>query len=124
MTEGTSRLEREADGAVVAARVELARTFGKRFLGLMGRAGLAPGAALWLEPESSIHMMFMRFRIDAVFLDAQGVVLKVVKGLRPWIGVAACSGSTAIVELAAGEADRAGLAAGDRLRLRAASGAG
>ncbi len=36
----------------------------------MGRRTLAPGEGLWLPTDASIHMLFMRFAIDAVFLAA------------------------------------------------------
>ena len=112
-----TRLVRERDGAVVAARVELARTFGARFVGLMGRASLDAGAALWLEPCSSIQMMFMRFAIDVVFVDASGRVLKVASRVRPWIGTASAWGARAAIELEAGAAERNGIAPGDVLKL-------
>ena len=81
-------------GTVVADRVDQARSFGERFRGLMGRPSLADGEGLYL-PETSIHMMFMRFPIDAVFvgrpeggLDAGArSVLSVHRGLRPWTGL-------------------------------------
>jgi hypothetical protein len=61
-------------------------------------------------------MWFMRFPIDAVFLDRENRVLRVDAHLAPW-RVAGCRGSKAVVELPAGEAARVGLAPGDRLRL-------
>jgi uncharacterized membrane protein (UPF0127 family) len=61
--------------------VEIANTFMKRFLGLMGRKTTT--SALWLAPCSSIHMFFMHFPIDVVFTDKKGVVVKVVKALKP-----------------------------------------
>jgi uncharacterized membrane protein (UPF0127 family) len=87
-----------------------------RLRGLLGERGLAPGDALWIEPTSSIHMFFMRFPIDAVFLDRSGVVRKIVSDLRPW-RVAGCRGARVVVELAAGEAARQRLAVGERLEL-------
>jgi uncharacterized membrane protein (UPF0127 family) len=64
-------------------------------------------------------MWFMRFPIDAVFLDRENRVLRVVADLAPW-RVAGCRGSRAVVELPAGEAARVGLEPGDRLTLRPA----
>jgi uncharacterized membrane protein (UPF0127 family) len=116
-------LVRASDGAVVATSCEVARTFVARFLGLMGRASLPPGGALWIEPCSSIHMMFMRFRIDAVFVDASGVVLKVSPRVLPWIGLAACHGARATIEVEAGAAARVKLAPGDHLVLDTRGGA-
>ena len=40
-------------------------------MGLMGRESLATGAGLWLPDSNGIHMMFMRFPIDAVFLGRE-----------------------------------------------------
>ena len=117
-------LVRAGDGAVVASSCEVARTFTTRFMGLMGRAGLGEGAALWIEPCSSIHMMFMRFPIDAVFVDREGTVVKVAPRVRPWIGMAMAGGAHATIELEAGVAERLKLAPGDRLVLKASSDAG
>ena len=63
-------------------------------------------------------MMFVRFRIDAVFVDAGGVVLKIAPRLIPWLGLAACAGARTTIELEAGAAERVKLAPGDRLLLR------
>ena len=40
--------------------------------GLLGRSGLEPASALIIAPCFSIHTMFMRFDIDAVFVDEDG----------------------------------------------------
>ena len=55
-------------GTVLASDVEEGSSLWAKFMGLMGRPSLAPGAALWLPESNGIHMMFMRFPIDAVFL--------------------------------------------------------
>jgi uncharacterized membrane protein (UPF0127 family) len=60
----------------------------------------------------------MRFPIDAVFLDGDRRVLRVARGLRPW-RAAGAKHARAVLELAAGEAARVGLVAGDVLRLDA-----
>ncbi len=82
--------------------------------GLLGRADLPPGEGILLRPASSIHTHFMRFAIDAVFVDDDLRVLKVVERLRPW-RMAGRRGSRAVIELTAGECRRRGVRAGDRL---------
>src|SRR5438046_2314920 len=57
---------------ILAARVETAGGLWAKFMGLMGRARLDQGDALWLPDSNGIHMMFMRFPIDAVFVGAAG----------------------------------------------------
>ena len=114
-------LERH-DGSLVCERCLLAETPLTRLRGLLGRAGLERGEGLLLRPASSIHMWFMRFPIDAVFLDGEQRVLRVVEHLAPW-RVAGCRGAKAVLELPAGEAARVGVAPGDRLSLRTAAAA-
>lgn len=122
------RLVREKDGAVIAAHLAVADSFGRRLLGLMGRRRLADGEGLWLEPCDAIHMMFMRFAIDAVFVrrlapegppgpGARGEVLAIRPGVRPWLGFARCPGAASVIELPAGSSAATGVSPGDRLRL-------
>ena len=72
------------DGTVVCERCLLAETPLARMRGLLGRSGLPAGEGLLLRPAASIHMAFMRFPIDAVFLDSTDRVVKVVAELKPW----------------------------------------
>ena len=99
------------DGTVVCERCLLAETPLARLRGLLGRSGLPSGEGLLLRPAGSIHTAFMRFAIDAVFLDATDRVVKVASALRPW-RAAACRGAQAVLELPAGEARRRGLRPG------------
>jgi uncharacterized protein len=101
----------------VCERCLLAETPLTRLRGLLGRAGLERGEGILLRPASSIHMWFMRFAIDAVFLDRDDRVLRIAADLRPW-RLAGCRGAKAVVELAAGECARVGLREGDTLVVR------
>ena len=83
-------------------QAERANTFLKRFTGLMGKAHLPPGTGLLLYPCNSIHMMFMRFPIDAIFFDRNYRILKITHSLKPWIGLAGALGAYGVLELPAG----------------------
>jgi uncharacterized membrane protein (UPF0127 family) len=104
------------DGRAVCERCLHARRAWPRMRGLLGRRELPPGEGVLLEPASSIHMMFMRFPIDAVFLDRELRVLRVAEGLRPW-RFAACRGARSVLEIAAGEAAARQVRPGGRLRI-------
>ena len=105
---------RNENGDVVCARVSLALNPYARMKGLLGRATLDADEGILLRPAGSIHMLFMRFAIDAIFLDRDLVVVDVVRGLRPW-RMAARRGAKQVIELAEGSA--AGVSPGDRLVL-------
>ena len=84
--------------------------------GLLGRRGLDEGEGLLIRPTGSIHMFFMRFAIDAVFLDRELRILKIVPDLKPW-RVAASKGAKQVLEMGSGEAARRGLEPGQQLVL-------
>ena len=90
-----------------------------KFMGLMGRRSLPPGAGLWLPESNGIHMMFMRFPIDAVFVgrpDPTGArrVLSVHRALRAWTGlVPFVRGAHGVLELPVGAIDASGTEVGD-----------
>jgi uncharacterized membrane protein (UPF0127 family) len=106
-----------AGKGVVAADVRAAHGVVSRTRGLMFRGNLGDGEALDIRPCGSIHMMFMRFPIDAVFYDRENRVTKVAQNVRPWTGVAMGGrGARGVIEMRAGTA--AALAPGDLLEFQ------
>ncbi len=107
----------------LAADVESGASLWAKFMGLMGRPSLAPGSALWLPDSNGIHMMFMRFPIDAVFLgrpDADGAraVVALYRDLRAWTGlVPFVRGAHGVLELAVGSIDGSGTQVGDLIEI-------
>jgi uncharacterized protein len=102
-------------GEVVVGRCFVADKPWSRMRGLLGRSELPVGEGLLLKPCGSVHMFFMRFAIDVVFLDRELTAVGVVPELRPW-RTAGRRGAKAALELPAGEAARRGIKPGDRLR--------
>jgi uncharacterized membrane protein (UPF0127 family) len=110
------RVRRTADGAVVCERCEIPESGFGRMRGLLGRDGLEPGSGMLIDRAPSVHMFFMRFPIDVVFLDRDRNVVRVVERLRPW-RVAGARRAVAALELPAGAAAAAGVDVGDTLLL-------
>jgi uncharacterized protein len=104
------------DGTHVCERCTLADSALSRLKGLLGRARLEHGEGMLLRPTPGIHTCFMRFPIDAVFLDRELQVVGVTPELRPWRW-ARRPGARAVLELGAGEADRLGVQPGERLTV-------
>lgn len=77
---------KDENGNILAEDIEYARTFWTRFRGLMLRKkeDFPNNKALFFENCNSIHMFFMRFPIDVVYLDKSFNVVKVVKNIKPW----------------------------------------
>ena len=106
------------DDRVVCERCLVADRPWARMRGLLGRSELPRGEGILLPAAGSIHTFFMRFPIDAVFVDGDGNVVGVERELRPW-RTARRRGAKAVLELPAGEADARALAAGQKLALAA-----
>jgi uncharacterized protein len=116
MTAMTLALVNQRTDEALAERVEVAVTRRDRRKGLLGRTGLEPSSALIIAPCFSIHTMFMRFDIDAVFVDDAGRAVKVVRDMTPW-RIAVNATAHAVVELPAGSLRDREVNIGDRLYL-------
>jgi uncharacterized membrane protein (UPF0127 family) len=103
-------------GTVVCDQLVVADHMLDRMRGLLGRSSLSAGEGLLLRPAPSIHTAFMSFSIDAVFLDRNMQVIKVIQNLGPWRAASAARGR-AVLELGAGGARERGIAVGDELGL-------
>ena len=110
--------------SVLADSIESADSLWAKFRGLMGRRSLAEDAGLWLPGSNGIHMMFMRFAIDCVFVgksspaDGTREVVAVRRALAPWRGIVwYVRGAHGTLELPTGTIERTGTARGDRILL-------
>lgn len=106
----------ERSGRPLATHLEGAFDSQSRRRGLLGRDGLAEGAALIIAPCQAVHTFRMRFPIDIVFADRQGRVV----GVRSNVGarrIALAWRAFATIELPAGAAQHADVRVGDRLAV-------
>ncbi len=99
-------------------KIELADNFLKRLLGLMFRRRLEAGNGLLLAPCNSVHMLFMRFAIDVIYLDENFCIKKIVRDLTPWLGISFCFGAWGALELPSGEAERLKLVIGQKFQRK------
>ena len=107
---------RNADrNTIVATNARLASDMVSRFFGLMGRKAVADGGGLLLTRSGSIHSFFMRFRFDAVFIDKEDRVVKIIPAMRQWWLAFGGRGARDVLELPAGVAAQTGTVVGDQL---------
>ena len=95
-------------------KILIANSFFTRLAGLMFRKELPKGTGLLLTSCNSVHMCFMCFAIDVVYIDKEYNIIKVVKNLKPWVGLSRCSKAWGALEMTAGEAERCGLEVGKK----------
>ena len=112
-------------GTVLCERVENAGGLGGQSRGLLGRDSLAQTDGLLFDngrftPLMWMHMFFMRFAIDIVFLDGAGRVMRVNRNLKPWRVSSMVFGARRALELAAGAAAQSGTERGDEIEFEPA----
>lgn len=110
------RLETDR-GDLILERLRCANTPWSRMRGLLGEHELAGDNALWIIPCNSIHMLFMKFAIDAVFLDRQKQIVRISESLQPWRFFRGGKAAHSVLELPIGTVKRCHLKVGDRLKI-------
>ena len=109
-------------GEVHRYEVEVAATPGARAEGLMFRRELAPRAGMLFDfGRDEVARMWMKntfIPLDMVFADRSGTVRGIVRNARPRSldTISSRVPVRAVLELNGGEAERIGLAPGDRIR--------
>jgi uncharacterized protein len=117
----TMRALNRTRGTVLCERLEVAESMAAQSRGLLGRDGLASGTGMLFEggflPLMWMHMFFMRFAIDIVFLDKADRVLRINHALKPWRVSSMVFGARRALELEAGAAARSDTMEGDQLDM-------
>lgn len=102
------------DGQVICDLCHLADKPHTRLRGVIGWRRLRRGEGILIRPAFSIHTSFVRFPLDAIFLDEDMTVIAIQKEMKPW-RMASARKAKAVLELAAGECMRLDVKPGDRL---------
>src|SRR3990172_13160583 len=98
-------------GTTLARRCRVASSMRDRVVGLLRPPEVRAGEGLLIERSPSIHMFFMRYPIDVVFVDRAGRVTRTVSRLQPWRVVSWARGARDCIELRAGTIDESGTVA-------------
>ena len=112
-------------GTTLCEHLENAGGVGGKSRGLLGRGGLAAGHGMLFEraryePFMWMHMFFMRFAIDIVFLDSDSTVIRISHALKPWRVSPVVFGARRALELEAGSVIRSDTRVGDAIVLEIA----
>lgn len=96
---------------------EVADTFWTRLRGLIGHVPLEAGEGLMIEPCNSVHMFFMGFPIDVVYVSDAGEVVGLAPNLQPWRVGPIVREASFVLELPAGIVEQTGTETGDQILL-------
>ncbi len=94
-----------------------AKSFFKRLRGLLGKAPLLRREGLLITPCNQVHTVGMRYPLDVVYLDRNGLVVKCVENLRPF-RLSSGKGARHTLELAANSIKELGIRPGQQLVWR------
>ena len=116
------RATNDTRGTVLCARLEDAGGMAGQSRGLLGRHRLEWDEGMLFvagrfSPFMWMHMFFMRFPIDVVFLDREDSVIRINHGLKPWRVSSMVFRARKALELAAGAAERSTTQVGDRIKF-------
>ena len=103
---------------ILASNVFEASNFFTRFKGLLGTRKLELGCGLVLIPCNQIHMFWMTYPIDALFLSKEGVVVGLSERLKPWRLSPMFKGAKSCLELPAGTISDTGTEVGDLIEIK------
>lgn len=108
-------LKNETSNTVLASNVAEAKTFKQRSKGLLGKTSFPSDQTLWIKKCQSIHTFFMKFPIDAIFVDENLVVTNVVYNLKPWRITPYYWKSSSVFEFYSGSINQESISIGDKL---------
>jgi uncharacterized membrane protein (UPF0127 family) len=119
------RAKNQTRGTTLCERLENAGGLSGQSKGLLGLDGLDPDSGMLFEtgrftPFMWMHMFFMRFAIDIVFLDRRDRVIKINRSLKPWRVSSMAFGARRALELSSGAADRSETRVGDTITFEPA----
>jgi len=103
---------------VVCENCGLADTLYTRIKGLLGRKSLGADEGLLITGCRSIHMLFMRFPICAIFIDKENVAVKIIENIKPWRISGIYFRADRVIELPPWRAKETGTGLGDVINFQ------
>ncbi|MCA9407529.1 MAG: DUF192 domain-containing protein [Candidatus Omnitrophica bacterium] len=111
------KIVNQSRNTIVASEATKADTFLSRMIGLLNRKDLSAQEALIITKCNSIHMLFMKFSIDVIFITKENIVVGLIKGIQPFRLSPVFWKASCAIELAVGGIERSNTSLGDRLSI-------
>lgn len=110
-------IKNQSNQIILGNKIGYANSPLSRFFGLLKKTHLEDGEGLLLTPCNSIHMFFMKFPIDVVFLDRKYKVVKTMENLKPWKISPVVFKAQSVLELPIGTIEKTQIKENDILEL-------
>ncbi|MDD3374203.1 MAG: DUF192 domain-containing protein [Candidatus Omnitrophica bacterium] len=102
---------------IVAVKAKEAKSFLARLKGLLGKKFFGPEDALVIDGCQAIHMFFMKFSIDVLFIDQKNKVVGLVQNIKPFCISPFFFRARQAIELPAGSIEKSSVHIGDCLEI-------
>ena len=102
---------------VIASNAAIAKSSFARMKGLLGREGLSSNEALVILQCPCIHMFFMRFGIDVIFVDKYDKVVGLVEKIQPFQFSPFFYSASYAIEVSEGTIHSTQTAVGDEIKI-------
>ena len=103
---------------VIAENAVIADTAFSRLKGLLGRDSIGDDEGMVITCCRSIHMFFMKFAIDVVFVDKSDKVVGLVERIKPFRMSPYFWRSSYVIELPCGTIERTETKTGDLIEFQ------
>jgi uncharacterized membrane protein (UPF0127 family) len=111
------RIFNSTQTTIIADNGRLADDFKTRLVGLLNRSQITQGEALVISPCQQIHMFFMKFSIDVIFVDRSDMVVGLVENIKPFAMSPIFKNSHRAIELPAGTIAQSHTCMGDAIQF-------
>lgn len=108
-------MENPVRGTVLGSTVMVAESSLARLRGMLGRPAPGAGEGMLLAPCRGVHTYGMRYPLDVVFLDQEGMVVAIYPALPPGTRTPLIRGASFALELPPGTVEASGTLLGDAL---------
>lgn len=105
------------NGVIIVHEGYIANNFGTRLKGLMFKKSFDKGCGLIILPCNSIHMFFMRFPIDVLFMSKEDKVVGIKENIKPWQLSKVYWAAEYVIELPVGTVQETRTTLGDKLNI-------
>ncbi|MFN8577842.1 MAG: DUF192 domain-containing protein [Candidatus Sericytochromatia bacterium] len=111
------KIANSKNNEILGDKIIYANTPYRRFIGLMGKKEINEGQGVFLTPCNSIHMMFMKFPIDIIFLDRKNKIIHITENIQPWKISKIVFMAQSVLELPVGSVSKTDSKVGDKLTI-------